>query len=577
MTSSALSKLRQWLKKQELDAIYLPRTDEYGNENLRPEHERIAWLTGFSGSAGTLVVSQEAAVLFVDGRYELQAKRQLLSGFDSVALREQKPEAWLRANLASGARVGCPQELLSHQHQRRMASEMERGGLCFELCAEHPVDKLWRQRPAASTGKYIHLQREIHGHDAEDKIELIRQWLEQRELDAVFISAADSTSWLLNIRSNIVPYSLVALARALVTRDGDCLLFADQKPNPHRLFEAHFDYRPSHKLSATLAKFKDKAVAYDPSSCPCCVRIGERWQEHADPCAALKARKNATEIEGMRTAHDYDCLVWLRVLRWLGQQENGVFEAEVEQKIVDTRSQFANYVSESFAAIIASGPNGASAHYRHQGQGRYIKRDDVVLIDSGAHYLSGTTDCTRTVAFGEVSAEAKTAFTQVLQAHIALARQAFPRGTTGAQLDMLARARLWLEGRDYQHGTGHGVGCCLNVHESPPSISPISTSVLEPGMILSIEPGYYQANAYGIRLENLYLVREHKSYPDYLSFQSLTSVPFDLRMIDTKILTPTDMDWLEEYNYASLDTADRMLDELTGESNSTSDADDDDD
>ena len=574
MASSALSKLRQWLKKQELDAVYLPRTDEYGNENLRPEHERIAWLTGFSGSAGTLVVSQEAAVLFVDGRYELQAKRQLLSGFESVALREQKPEAWLCANLAAGARVGCPQELLSHEHQRSLSSELELGGLCFELCAEHPIDKLWRQRPAASIGKYIHLQRATHGHDAEDKIELIRQWLEQRELDAVFVSAADSVSWLLNLRSNTVPYSLVALARALVTRDGDCLLFAEQKPNPHRLFDSHFDYLPSDKLSATLGKFKDKVVAYDPSSCPCIVSIGARWQEHADPCAPLKACKNEVEIEGMRTAHDYECLVWLRILRWLGQQENGVYEAEVEEKILETRGQLAEYVCESFAAIVASGPNGASAHYRHQGQGRYIKRDDVVLIDSGAHYTCGTTDCTRTVAFGEPSAELKLSFTQVLQAHIALARQAFPRGTTGAQLDILARARLWLEGRDYQHGTGHGVGCCLNVHETPPSISPISTSVLEPGMILSIEPGYYQANAYGIRLENLYLVCEHKKHPDYLGFQSLTSVPFDLKMIDSKILTTTDMDWIEEYNYAALDTADRMLNKLTGETSSDDDDDD---
>ena len=550
--SAKLKQLQQWLADNKLDALYLPRTDSYGNENLQPQHEAIAWLTGFSGSAGTVVITQQAAALFVDGRYELQAEQQLESGFQAVALRVQTPAQWLQANLPAATVVACPKQLLSYKQLGQLADALADHGIKATTCEQHPIYLIWHQRPPAAMVDLRSFDQDYAGLSSADKLKQLQHWLTERDLDAVFISAPDSVSWLSNTRSAILPYSQIALLRALVDRTGKCSVFIDSQQRLSAELQQLWQQQgieclPAAQLSTALADYADKAVAYDASNCQCAFALGANWRDLPDPCASRKARKNSAEIAGMQRAHAHESKVWQQLLAWLDQQDE-IYEADIEQKLEQLRQQNPEYLGASFSAIIGSGANGAIVHYRHQGRGKHIEPDQPILIDTGAHYQSGSTDCTRTLSFGTCTAAVRQAYTQVLQAHIDLATLIFPATASVAQLDAVARASMWRHGRDYQHGTGHGVGCCLSVHEAPPALSARATNEsLAAGMILSIEPGYYQADAYGIRLENLYLVAEHDSIANFLCFQALGRVSFDQRLIDFARLSPSAQRWLEAY------------------------------
>ena len=548
-STSALARLRAWLQAEGLQALYSPRTDEYLNENLAAPSERIAWFTGFSGSAGTLVVTAEAAVLFVDGRYELQADQQLHPGFQAQAARLQSPQDWLISDLAAGSVVGYPEALLSIEQRDLLAASLAGHSLELRACSQHPLDQFWHTRPAPAPVRWQSLATRYAGESVASKLKDLRTWLASERLEGAYITAADSVSWLLNLRSDAVPYSGVALARLLVREDKAHLFSACELPSEIEAALASLGVEPlpESELAPHLFALDDLKLSYDPSTCPSSVQPGANWVANPDYCRARKACKSTVELEGMRRAQQQEGAVWRQLQDWL-QGQSQLHEADLEAKLVELRQQQPEYLGESFAAIVGSGANAAVVHYRHQGRGSLISAPQLILLDSGAHYASGSTDTTRTLLFGDPARhEWRLAYTRVLRAHIALASLSFPARATCAQLDAVARAQLWRHGWDYQHGTGHGVGLRLNIHESPPVLSARSHTALQVGMVLSIEPGFYAAGDYGVRLENLYSVAEHREHEGYLCFEPLTTIAFAPELIAFELLSADERQWLETY------------------------------
>ncbi len=563
INSSRLTDLRGLLKEWGGDGFLIPRTDAYQGEYVAPCDERLAWLTGFTGSAGMAIVLEKKAALFVDGRYTLQALNQVdTDHYEICSLVDYPPCTWAKEHLEQGQKIFYDPWLHTLNDKMRAQKVCEAVGAAFVCAPQNLIDKLWMDRPPAPVNPVRIHDLTYSGVSSEEKRKLVAKTLQEKRADAAILSTLESIAWLLNIRGSDVPHTPVAQGFSVIWADTSVDLFM----NPSKIssdVKAHLGnqvrlHDPTF-LEAWLSNLKDTIILIDPALTPLALlqKLEKCHLIHGvDPCALPKAIKNPTEAEGAAQAHIQDGVAVTRFLAWLSKNAlNGTLtEMEAAEKLLSFRKQAPLFMDMSFDTISGAGPHGAIVHYHATPEtNRALDMNSIYLVDSGGQYLNGTTDVTRTVAIGAPTLEQKDRFTRVLKGHIAIATTLFPVGTTGSQLDPLARHALWQVGLDYDHGTGHGVGSYLNVHEGPQRISKSpSTVALQPGMIVSNEPGYYKTNAYGIRIESLVIVVE-KGIPEggerpLLGFETLTQVPIDRTLIDVGMLTPQERTWLNAYH-----------------------------
>ncbi len=544
--------------------MLVPRADRQQNEYLPESEERLAWLTGFTGSAGFAIVLADRAVLFADGRYTVQANTQVDPAQFSVAhLVDEPPEKWLETNLKSGMKLGYDPWLHTAEGAEKFRAACEAAGASLVPLDGNPIDALWEKRPAPPSGAVTMRDIAFAGESAGDKLKRIRAELGKLRADALVVSDPQNVAWAFNIRGSDVAHTPLPLAFAVIPRDGRPALYVDAVKLDNAVRHALEDItrvRAPDELTRDLASLSGKAVRLDrASAADALTRIvsesGGKPMRGADPISAMKAIKNRTEIEGMRAAHRRDGMAMTQFLAWFDKEapKGELTEIDAVAALETFRRETGKLKDISFPTIAGSGPNGAVVHYRvTRTTNRTIGANELFLIDSGAQYEDGTTDITRTVTVGTPSDEMRDRFTRVLKGHIAIATAVFPEGTTGAQLDPLARTALWQAGLDFDHGTGHGVGSYLSVHEGPARISKLGTVPLQRGMILSNEPGYYKTAAYGIRIENLVLVIAEAppvgAEKPVNTFETLTLAPIDRRLVDTAMLTPKERTWLDSYH-----------------------------
>ncbi len=555
--------LRRELKSRKLKGFLAPHSDEHQNEFLPACAERLRWLTGFTGSAGAAIVLETAAALFVDGRYLLQAREQVDADlFDVLKTPEAKASKWLADKLSRGATLGYDPGLHTIKEIERLTEVLAKSGIRLQPVTSNPIDSLWQDRPAGPEASIVRHGIELAGVSAEDKIRDVQVTLKQDKVDAVLLTLLDSIAWLFNIRGGDISHTPVALAFAIVPAKGKPKLFIEPDKVSDRVRDNLSEFIELCEPTALEAALKASGarVQLDPETAP--IRFaqmleaaGKKFIAGSDPCIALKAIKNATEIEGARAAHLRDGVAMARFLAWLDDESAAgkIDEVSAALKLEELRRESGRLKDISFDTISAAGPNGAIVHYRPlHATKRVLKGSGLYLIDSGGQYSDGTTDVTRTIAIDTPSAEMKRHYTLVLKGHIAIASARFPKGSRGQDLDPFARKALWDAGLDFDHGTGHGVGSYLAVHEGPQRLSRLGGVTLEPGMILSNEPGYYREGKYGIRLENLILVTPPEAIEggerDMLGFATLTLVPFDRRLIEPKLLSPKELAWLNAYH-----------------------------
>ncbi|HAS6144785.1 TPA: M24 family metallopeptidase [Vibrio vulnificus] len=556
--------IRTWLQQHNIDALLVPHEDEYLGEYVPDHNERLHWLTGFTGSAGAAVITQEKAAMFVDGRYTVQVTKQVPADlFEYRHLIEEPALEWLQENLARGALVAIDPRMHSAAWLN-MAQAKLAGVLELSILDSNPIDELWHDRPQPVVSDVRLMSTEAVGQSSADKRANIAQLITKQGVDSAVITALDSICWLLNVRGLDVSRLPVLLSHAILHADGQVEFFLDPARLPEG-FDAHVGqgvhvFHPE-TLQARLESLTGKKVLLDAGTSNAWCKLvlqnaGAVVVPGADPCLMPKAAKNAVEISGMKACHLRDGAAMVKFLSWLDAQvAQGILhdEATLADKLEAIRREDPTLKDLSFDTISAAGSNAAMCHYNHQNQPQpgQLSMDTLYLVDSGGQYLDGTTDITRTVAIGQPSAEMIKQFTLALKGHIGVARARFPKGTRGYQIDTLARQHLWAEGYDYDHGTGHGVGHFLSVHEGPASISKRQIDVpLVEGMVLSNEPGYYRADAFGIRIENLELVVEKQTQGDFpiLTFESLTRCPIDKRNINVDMLTRPELAWLNDYH-----------------------------
>lgn len=566
-----LSALRGELSRQNLDGFLVPLADEHQGEFIASRSQRLAWLTGFGGSAGMAVVMAEKAAIFVDGRYTLQVRDQVdTDTFVPQHLAETPPDKWLRAQTAKGAKIGFDPWLHTPSGADRLRKACKAAGAELVAIDVNPVDEVWTDQPPAPLGPATAYPEEFAGRKSAEKRRLVAEGLRESGADAVVLSAPDSIAWLLNIRGSDVPNTPLALSFAIVHATGSVDWYVDSRKLTTATRSALDDgvtVKDPAQFGAGLQALgaAGKSVRLDAASIPEAVRsllaeAGADIVSGTDPCTLPKAKKNAVEIDGTRNAHIRDGAALTSFLAWLAADapKGGVTEMSAAARLRAFRSPDDRFRGLSFETISGSGPNGAIVHYRVTPEtDRELAPGDVYLVDSGAQYLDGTTDVTRTVYIDDgagAPAESRERFTRVLKGHIAVAMARFPAGTHGSQIDALARLPLWEAGLDYDHGTGHGVGAHLGVHEGPQRISKQGGGVpMEPGMILSNEPGYYKEGAYGIRIENLVVVKEADNAPPaaerkLLDFETITLAPIDRALIDAELLSQDERDWLNAYH-----------------------------
>lgn len=562
MDSSPLDLLRQELSRTGLDGFIVPRADEHLGEYVPPSAERLAWLTGFTGSAGLAVVLRQAAAVFTDGRYVLQLEQQTDGAlWQRRHITDEPPAAWIAQTAEPGSHIGYDPLLISEDSLNRFTE----AGLNMVPVSANPVDAVWRGRPAPPAAPAIPHPLAFAGRSADDKRAEIAKTLRDAKQDAAVLTDPASLAWLLNIRGDDVAFTPFALAFALAHSDGRADLFIDPKKlsgETRAWLGNAVSIADRSALAPALARLSGKTVRVDPATAPVWFaqtlrQAGATVAAGPDPCLLPKACKNETEQRGARIAHQRDAVALCRFLHWLAVHAPAEQETEMSaaQKLLDFRAQCEGFRGESFPAITGAGEHGAIIHYRvTEDSNRPIRPNEVYLIDSGAQFPEGTTDVTRTIwtGPGPAPAELRERVTRVLQGHIAIATLVFPQGVGGAHVDALARRALWQVGLDYDHGTGHGVGSYLSVHEGPVSISRLARPVpIAPGMILSNEPGFYLPDRYGIRLENLLLVQPaefpHARKP-FLRFETLTLAPFDRNLLEPALLTPDEKAWLDTYH-----------------------------
>ncbi|GAA3543018.1 aminopeptidase P family protein [Zobellella aerophila] len=569
MHANRLADLRQRLQQQGLDAFIIPHDDEHLGEYIPPYAERLDWISGFNGSAGAAVVLAEQAAIFVDGRYTVQVRHQCDPTLFAFHHLINEPYLdWLAERLEGGARVGFDPRLHSQKWYQDADARLADQGINLVPMSHNPIDRLWHDRPAPGHHPASLLSQEYSGQHSEAKRHRIAETLAAGNIDAQLLTQAEPINWLLNIRGRDIPCLPVVLSFALLHRDGRVQLFADPDKFTDLELQAHcgqdVTLAPMDALEQALTELgrQGARVQLDPStanawSALVLSRAGAELIYGDDPCMLLKACKNPVEVHGSRAAHLRDGAAVCRFLAWLDrrlaepnpEQED---EGTLADRLAACRRQSPEFVEPSFSTISALGPNAAMCHYHHvNGVPRRLGQDAIYLVDSGGQYLDGTTDITRTVAVGRPDDDMRKLFTLVLRGHIDLAQARFPAGTGGLQLDALARMPLWQQGYNFDHGTGHGVGHFLSVHEGPQRISPKGSMVpLTTGMIVSNEPGYYREDAFGIRCENLVVVQPAATDGDIPVFEleTLTFVPFDRRLIDPTWLEPKHIAWLDDYH-----------------------------
>jgi Xaa-Pro aminopeptidase len=558
--------LRAEMRRRGLDGFIVPHADRHQNEYLPPSEERLAWLTGFSGSAGVALVLADRAVLFVDGRYTVQAREQTDPAvFVIEHLVERPPETWIEQNLAAGAKLGYDPWLHTIAGAEKLAKACEAAGATLVPVDSNPLDAIWSDRPAPPLGPVVLHDLRFAGEESSAKLARVAADVGKARADALVVSDPDAVAWAFNIRGSDVAHTPLPLAFALVPKEGRPALYIDGRKLSnavrHRLEELA-DVREPTALEPDLAALGgarrtvrlDQGTAADALA-RTVTGAGGKVARGAGPIALMKAVKNAIEIEGARAAHRRDGAAVARFLAWFDREAPGgkLTEIDAVAALESFRRDTGLLKDVSFPTIAGSGPNGAIVHYRvTRASNRRINSGELFLVDSGGQYQDGTTDITRTIAVGTASAEMRDRVTRVLKGHIAIARALFPDGATGAQLDSFARQFLWAAGLDFDHGTGHGVGSYLSVHEGPARISKLGTAALKRGMILSNEPGYYRTGAYGIRIENLVLVVAAPPVAggekELNEFETLTLAPIDRRLIEPSLLTNDERRWLDEYH-----------------------------
>jgi len=578
-----LAALRAELKRRGLDGLIVPRADRYQNEYVPPCAERLAWLTGFTGSAGVAIVLDDRAAIFVDGRYLVQVREEVDCAVYSVEhLVEHPPAAWIEENLRPGAKLGYSPWLHTIEGAERLASACEAAGGRLVALDNNPLDACWSDRPQPPRGAVVLHDLRYAGEDAVSKLARVGAEMSKHRADILIVSEPQSVSWLFNIRGSDVPHTPVVLAFAMVPGTGRPAIYvAGHKLRGDvcdRLAEIA-ELRAPGDFEADLAALgkTQSAVRLDPSLCPDAIgrlinENGGKVLRGADPVAPMKAIKNAAEIAGARAAQQRDGAAVTRFLAWFDHEapSGKLTEIAAVEALESFRRDTGLLKDISFPTIAGAGPNGAVVHYRvTRRTNRRIEPGELFLVDSGGQYEDGTTDITRTLIHGTPSADMRRSFTLVLKGHIAIACAIFPDGTTGAQLDALARQFLWRDGLDFDHGTGHGVGSYLSVHEAPPRISKLGVAPLKRGMILSNEPGYYRAGAYGIRIENLVLVTEARpvagAEKPLNAFETLTLAPIERRLIEPALLTHEEAAWLDAYHARVRDTLAPIVDAQTRE------------
>ncbi|MDR6952239.1 Xaa-Pro aminopeptidase [Ancylobacter sp. 3268] len=561
-----LARLRAELDRRGLDGFVVPRADAHQNEYVPPCDERLAWLTGFTGSAGIALVLRDEAALVVDGRYTIQAAAQTdPAAYTVVQLAQQSPEAWLAAHLPAGARLGYDPWLITVDTLDRLRKAVAGADAVLVAVDGNPIDAVWADRPAAPVAPVTLRDPALAGETTESKLARIRDRLAAEKLDAVVLSDPHGVAWTFNIRGGDVSFTPLPLAWAIVPREGRPTLFVDGRKLSNAVRDA---------LAATaeiaepvmleraldLIAAGNALIRLDQATAPALLaaRIeaaGGRVSRGASPVALMQAAKNEAELAGMRAAHLRDGAALVRFLAWFDAEapKGELTEIDCVAALETFRRDTGLLKDVSFPSIAGAGPNGALPHYRvSEASNRRLNPGELFVIDSGAQYEDGTTDVTRTLPVGMPDDEMRDRYTRVLKGHIAVARAVFPQGTSGAQLDPFARQFLWAAGLDFDHGTGHGVGAYLSVHEGPARISKLGTVPLEAGMVLSDEPGFYKEGSFGIRLENLVVVQPEPTPPGgerpLYSFETITFAPFDRRVIDPVLLTDEEIAWLDDYH-----------------------------
>jgi Xaa-Pro aminopeptidase len=577
-----LAALRAELAKRGLDGFVVPHSDEYQSEYLPECNERLAWLTAFTGSAGGAVVLKDKAAVFVDGRYTLQVRQQTDTKlFEPRDLVSEGPNAWLEANASKGAKIGFDPWVHSAASADALRASVEKAGATLVPTDGNPIDAVWQGRPAAPGDKAVPHAFNLAGESAESKRTRIAEEIKKSGADAAIVSLADSICWLLNVRGSDTPHTPFVLSYAILNSDGSVDWFVDPGKSSPELVK-HLGnavrVRAPEEFNAALDALKGKTVVADANwtAAAAFARLGEAGatvRRGVDPCQLPKACKNPVEIEGARKAHVRDGAALTRFLAWMAREApNGhLTEIEASQALEGYRRKEGSLTDLSFDSISGAAPHAALPHYRvTTSSNRKINNNEIYLIDSGGQYPDGTTDVTRTMIVGTPTPEMKDRFTRVLKGHIALATMRFPEGTTGAALDAHARKFLWDVGCDYDHGTGHGVGSYLSVHEGPQNISkrPI-LQPLKPGMICSNEPGYYKEGEYGIRIENLIVVTDAKPVPGgdperrFMEFETITLAPIDIDLVESSLMTTDERDWLNAYHARVRETLSPLVDDET--------------
>lgn len=569
-----LAALRAELGRQGIDGFIVPISDEHMSEYVGSYAQRLEWLTGFGGSAGTAVVLSEGAegkgaAIAVDGRYELQVRDQVPGDlYDYIDVPGSTLGAWIAAHAREGARIGYDAWLHGENWVRAMNAALKPACASLVAVERNPVDVAWADRPAPSDAALTVQDERFAGQSSADKRAAIGDWLKAHKLDATVMTALDSVAWTFNVRGADVARTPVALSFALLHADGTAELFVDDAKLGGEVRQ-HLGNAvrtaPYAEFAKRLGEMAGKRVAVDPERTVAAIiarleAAGAIVERHRDPAVLAKAIKNPVEIDGIKAAHVRDGVALSRFLRWIETEapKGGIDELSAAAQLLAFRRANAELVDLSFDTISGAGPNGALMHYRvSEETNRPLETGTLYLVDSGGQYRDGTTDVTRTVAIGQPTAEMRRRFTQVLKGHIALATALFPEGTRGSQLDILARMHLWADGVDYGHGTGHGVGHFLSVHEGPQRIAKPAggqagtEEPLRAGMLLSNEPGYYKPGAFGIRIENLVQVVEREvagAEQQMLGFETVTFAPLDQRLIDIELLTGPEQRWVDAYH-----------------------------
>jgi Xaa-Pro aminopeptidase len=557
--------LRAEMAKQGLDGFYIPHEDEYQNEYLPTANERLAWVSGFTGSFGSAFVFTDMAVMFLDGRYTIQGADQTDNTlFDRVAVPDPGPFGWLADQNLKGKTIGYDPAVMTPNDVDTMCTSATRAGATLKAVTTNPIDAAWTSRPPQPTAIVYPHALEYAGQAAEDKRAIVADTLNNDRVDAAVITAPASLAWLFNIRGGDVACSPLPLGRAIIRNDGSADLFLDPAkvtPELRSHLGNQVTLHPYDDLESRLGDLKGQKVSLDPALASAWFfqtldGAGATIVRKPDPVMLPKAKKNAVELSGTAAAHRRDGAALVKFLHWLDTdaQSGKVTEVDAVIKLETLRDDVKGIRDISFETISGAGPNGALPHYRvSSASNRKLERGSLYLVDSGGQYPDGTTDVTRTVPIGTPSDDMRRHYTLVLKGHIAMDAVRFPKGTTGTHLDILARHALWQAGLDYDHGTGHGVGSFLGVHEGPQRIAKAWNAIpLEAGMIMSNEPGYYKEGAYGIRIENLQYVTPAEEIEGgdrpMLGFECLTFAPLARDLIAADLLTPQEHDWVDDYH-----------------------------